>query len=82
WFLPFYFFGLALLAFLLAHIIQSTIYFFLVIFGVTIALFFSYEMALSFVMAEKMALIPTLTSLLIGLYLICGGCYVAFMRTR
>lgn len=82
WFLPFYFFGLALLAFLLAHIIQSTIYFFLVVFGMTIVLFFTYEMTLSFVMAEKMALVSTLTSLLMGLYLLCGGCYVAFVRSR
>lgn len=82
WFLPFYFFGLALLAFLLVHSIQSTICFFLVIFGTTVALFFIYEMSLSFVMAEKMALAPTLISLLIGLYLICGGCYVAFARFR
>jgi hypothetical protein len=82
WFLPLYFFGLALLAFLVVHMIRSTIYFFLVIFATTIALFFVYEMALSFVMAEKMALVPTLTSLLIGLYLICGGCYVAFIRNR
>lgn len=82
WFLPLYFFGLALLAFLLAHIIQSTVYFFLVIFGSTIALFFMYEMALSFVMAEKMALLPVLFSILMGLYLFCGGCYVVFMRPR
>lgn len=82
WFLPLYFFGLALLAFLLAHIIRSTIYFFLIIFGTTIALFFTYEMALSFVLAEKMALLPVLASLLMWLYLVCGGCYVAFVRPR
>lgn len=82
WFLPLYFFGLALLAFLLAHIIRSTVYFFLVIFGSTIALFFTYEMALSFVMAEKMALLPVLASILMGLYLFCGGCYVVFLRSR
>lgn len=82
WFSPLYFFGLALLAFLLSHIIRSTIYFFLVIFGTTIALFFIYEMTLSFVMAEKAALLPVLASLLTGLYLLCGGCYVAFKRSR
>ncbi len=82
WFLPLYFFGLALLAFLLAHIIQSTIYFFLTIFGTTIALFFTYEMVMSFVMAEKIALLTVLMSILTGLYLLCGGCCVAFMRSR
>jgi hypothetical protein len=82
WFLPLYFFGLALLAFLLAHIIQSTIYFFLTIFGATIALFFTYEMVMSFVMAEKIALLTVLISILTGLYLLCGGCCVAFMRSR
>jgi lipopolysaccharide export LptBFGC system permease protein LptF len=82
WFLPLYFFGLALLAFLLVHIIQRAVYFFLVIFGTTIALFFMHEMAMSFVMAEKVALVPMLASILAGLYLICGGCYVAFMRFR
>lgn len=83
WFLPLYFFGLALLAFFLAQLIQSTIYFFLVIFGATIVLFFAHEMTLSFVMAEKIAFLPMLISLLIGLYTLCGGCwYVATVRSR
>lgn len=82
WFLPLYFFGLALLAFLLAYSIQSTALFSLIILGTTIGLFFVYEMVMSFVLAEKIALLPALVSLLIGLYTLCGGCYVAFVRPR